>query len=278
MAHPIIKYAGGKAQLLPQLLKHVPDPIGTYYEPFIGGGALFFELAKREGFYDAVIADVNPELVEVYTAVRDAVDEVIAHLKIHARLHSKKHYYETRGLEPFTLQTLLPSQRAARMIYLNKMGFNGLQRQNKQGRNNVPMGDQKPSAIFNEANVRAVAETIRHQVTIKACDFTDAVSIIGPGDFVYFDPPYFPREGSKDFTKYTGAGFGLEDHERLAETASRLVREGVTVVVSNSSAKACLDLYPAPFKIHRVKAKRSINSDGAKRGLVSEIIAVGIPS
>lgn len=278
MAHPILKWAGGKAQLIPQLMKHVPDSIGTYYEPFIGGGAFFFELARREAFYDAVIADVNPELVEVYTAVRDAVDEVIAHLKIHARLHSKNHYYDTRGLEPFTLQTLLPAQRAARIIYLNKMGFNGLQRQNKSGRNNVPIGDSKPSAIFNEDNVRAVSKVIRYQVTIKACDFEDAVSIIGPGDFVYFDPPYLPREGTKSFTSYTGAGFGLEDHERLAKTAARLVADGVTVVVSNSSAKACLGLYPKPFKIHRVKARRAINSDAKKRGPVAEIIAVGKPS
>lgn len=278
MAKPLVKYAGGKAQLIPQLLKYVPNSIGTYYEPFIGGGALFFELAKRERFYDAVIADANPELVEVYTAVRDSVEEVITQLKIHARLHSKNHYYKTRDLEPFTLQTLLSPQRAARMIYLNKMGFNGLHRQNKRGRNNVPIGDQKPSAIFNEANVRAVSKLIRYQIKIMACDFTQAVSIIGPGDFVYFDPPYLPREGSNDFTAYTGAGFDFEDHKRLAETAARLVRDGVTVVASNSSAKACLDLYPAPFKIHRVKAKRSINSDATKRGPVTEIIAVGIPS
>lgn len=278
MSKPVLKYPGGKAQLIPQLLKYVPNSVGTYFEPFIGGGALFFELAKRELFYDAVIADVNPELVEVYTAVRDSVEELIAHLKIHTRLHSKSHYYKTRDLEPFTLQTLLPSQRAARMIYLNKMGFNGLQRQNKKGRNNVPIGDQKPSAIFNEANVRAVSNLIKYQVKIMACDFEEAVSIVGPGDFAYLDPPYLPREGSNDFTAYTGAGFGLEDHERLAKTAARLVRDGVTVVVSNSDAKACLDLYPAPFRIHRVKAKRSINSDATKRGPVTELIAVGIPS
>lgn len=277
MARPILSWAGGKAQLIPQLLKHVPDSVGTYYEPFVGGGALFFEMAKREMFYDAVIADVNPELVEVYTAVRDAVEEVISHLKIHVRLHSKNHYYDMRGLEPFTLQTMLSAQRAARTIYLNKMGFNGLHRQNKSGRNNVPMGDKKPSGIFNEDNIRAVAKTLRYQVTIKACDFDDAVSIIGPGDFVYFDPPYLPREGLKDFTNYTGAGFGLEDHQRLAKTAARLVREGVTVVASNSSAKACVELYPKPFKIHRVKAKRAINSDAKKRGPVTEIIAVGCP-
>ncbi len=164
------------------------------------------------------------------------------------------------------------------MIYLNKTGFNGLQRQNRKGENNVPMGSYKNPTILDEANLRSVAKALRYPVRIRSGDFAGVIETVGPGDVVYFDPPYLPREGtSTDFTKYTKDGFGYEDHERLAETARELVSKGVTVLVSNSSASAVRDLYPAPFQIHTVKARRRINRDAKNRGQIDEVIAVGSP-
>ena len=261
---------------MPELLKYIPDSLrnATYYEPFVGAGALFFELVSTDRFYDAVISDVNAELIEVYTVIRDSVEELIARLKMHKRHHNEAHYYATRNVEPFTLATMLPAERAARMIYLNRTAFNGLHRQNKRGQNNVPIGSYKNPNICNEKALKAASSVLRYQVKILAGDFSKAVEIIGPGDVCYFDPPYLPREGSDDFTSYTKDGFSYDDHVRLAKLGAKLVRQGVTVIASNSSAKAARDLWKHPFKIHTVEANRQINSDASKRGPVKEIIAV----
>ncbi len=275
-AKPFAKWAGGKRQLLPKILPFIPEQLksATYYEPFIGAGALFFELAHGERFYDAVIADVNTDLMEVYTVIRDSVEELIPNLKAHKERHNLKHYEATRDLEAFTLGTMLPVERAARMIYLNRTGWNGLHRVNKLGRNNVPMGKYKNPTVCNKRNLRAVSAALRYQVKILACDFATAVEIIGPGDVCYFDPPYLPREGSDNFTTYTKEGFSYDDHARLAKLAVELVRQGVTVIASNSDAAAVRDLWGKPFEIHTVQATRRINRDGTKRGPVTEILAV----
>ena len=270
-ARPFLKWAGGKTQLIGTLLEILPARNATYYEPFIGGGALFFALAAQgERFQRAVLNDWNQELVDAYRAIRDFPEEVIEQLKLLP--YSKEVFLELRAKLP---QDFSPCRRAARMVYLNKCGFNGLYRVNKQGQFNVPFGKFKGEPKFlDPENLRACGKVLNRRVTLFNGDFATVVEGVESGDAVYFDPPYVPVNTTSNFTSYTSDGFTIDDQHRLAASFRLLAEKGAAVVASNSDTEVVRELYKG-FEIHAIQARRSINSKGDKRGTVGELIIVG---
>jgi len=264
-AHPFLKAAGGKTALLPKILPRLPAKIKTYYEPFLGGGAVFFALAAESRFEHAVLGDANEEFAHAYTTLARDVDGVIRALKKH--VYEETHYYAVRAQEPLKLS---PSVRAARIIYLNKSCFNGLYRVNKKGKFNVPFGYYVNPTICDEENLRAVARVLR-KAKPGALDFAKTVETANRGDVVYFDPPYVPASETANFTAYTAGGFGPEDQERLRNVAKKLAARGVYVLLSNSDTPLVRKLYTG-FQIEEVQAPRRVNSKGSKRGNVGELL------
>jgi DNA adenine methylase len=263
-AKPFLKWAGGKGQLLAQLRPLLPSGYGRYFEPFVGSAAVFFALRPRQ----AALTDVNRELIDCYRAVREDVEQVIAALRRHA--YDEDHYYRVRNLDPAQLS---PPDRAARTIFLNKTGYNGLYRVNKKGRFNVPFGRYKNPGFAHADqldNLRAGARALR-RVTLEVRDFGEVESHARARDFVYFDPPYVPASSTADFTSYVPGGFGWGEQRRLADVFARLTRKGVRAMLSNSDTPAVRELYGA-FRIDAVLASRSINSRADKRGKVGEVV------
>ena len=264
---PIIKFVGGKRQLLPELRKHVPV-FKRYFEPFVGGGALFFDLEPRVAF----LGDQNSRLVMTYKGVRDHVEDVIALLKTYP--YEKEFYLATRAKDIDNFQKYGAIEVAAWFIYLNKSGFNGLYRVNKSGGFNVPFGRYDNPTICNEDVLRAASKTLQG-VKLVMGDFEFTTAGARGGDFVFCDPPYVPVSATADFTAYTADGFTAADQIRLRDYARALAERGVHVVLSNSDTEPVRDLYSGkPFIIHEVQAKRSVNSNAAKRGKVGELIIV----
>jgi DNA adenine methylase len=264
-ARPVLKWVGGKGQLLPELIKRVPTTFSTYHEPFVGGGALFFELAAQGKITTALLSDVNPSLVEVYIALRDCVDDVIKILKRHR--YEEDYYYKIRALKPAKLS--LPA-RAARIIYLNKTCYNGLYRENRAGEFNVPFGRHKNPTICDESNLRAVSRMLQ-SVQIAHSHFSSILQIAQSGDFVYFDPPYHPVSVTANFTAYSRHGFGEQEQIQLRNTFSELTQKGVKVMLSNSDTPFIRELYDG-YGISRVYASRLVNSKASSRGKVSEVV------
>jgi DNA adenine methylase len=267
---PFIKWVGGKRQLLPELLARVPPKFGHYFEPFIGGGALFWALSPER----ATLGDMNERLTRTYNIIRDDVEAVITRLKGHAAAHAKNgehHFYAVRKI---AIDAYPSAAVAAWFIYLNKTCFNGLYRVNASGQFNTPMGKYANPTICDEANLRACAEAMAYRATVMHTDFEKTVAGAKAGDFVYFDPPYAPVSASADFTSYTKGGFDVADQTRLRDLALALKRRGVHVMLSNSSAPLIYELYAVSrdFKIEEVAAKRAINSKGSARGAVKEVI------
>ncbi|ANJ68665.1 DNA adenine methylase [Latilactobacillus curvatus] len=272
LVKPFVKWAGGKRQLIPQITKYMPKKFGRYYEPFIGGGAVFFELQYGK----STINDFNTELFLAYNAVRDNIDELISNLKIHEANTSSDYYYEVREWDRNgIIDTKSNVERAARFIFLNKTGFNGLFRVNSQNQINTPYGKYKNPAIVNEPVLRAVSKFL-NKSTIKIIngDFEDAVKGARRGDFVYFDPPYAPMVNDRQsFVGYTLNGFGADEQERLRDLVDRLTAKGVKVMLSNSSVPYIHEIY-ADYKDTTVivPASRSINSKATGRGKVDEVL------
>lgn len=268
---PFVKWVGGKRQLLPELVKHMPkDGYNKYYEPFIGGGALLLRLAPK----NAVINDLNMELVNAWQSIRDNLDELSALLLTHEKQDTKLHYLKLRSADRDGRITKMSYvERGARFIYMNKAGFNGLWRENKDGQNNVPYGSHKTLKLVTES-LKSVSEYLnRSNIIISNKDYREAISDAKRGDFVYFDPPYIPVNVTSSFTNYTKDRFGLVQQEQLRDTALNLTKYGVKVMISNADVPLIKDLYADPvFKIHHVKASRSINSDASKRGKIGEVI------
>ena len=262
-ARPFLKWAGGKTQLLTHILPWFPDHFNRYFEPFVGGGAVFFAVQPRKAF----LSDVNPNLVDAYLAIRDDVDGVIRHLKRHSA--TEEHFYKVRAQDPAKLSRL---QRAARMIFLNRTCFNGLYRVNKSGKFNVPFGKYSNPRICNVENLERVSESLQG-TDIRLSSVFDSALRARKGDLVYFDPPYVPLTPTASFTSYTAGGFGQADQVRLAEMFGRLARRGVHVVLSNSDTPLVRDLYKH-FHTERVYARRAINSRATGRGRVAEVIVV----
>ncbi|WP_404785971.1 DNA adenine methylase [Altericista sp. CCNU0014] len=264
---PFLKWAGGKSRLIAQYQPYLPIDVRTYYEPFLGGGALFFHLKPER----AMLSDINPELVNVYTCVRDCVEAVIDELADHAARHSQTYYYQIRDREPD-----LPAEKAARLIYLNKTCFNGLYRVNRQGRFNVPMGRYKNPKICDPELLRAASIALQ-TATLTEEPF-DRILNQSPSarDFVYFDPPYHPLSDTSNFTAYSRVAFGETEQIRLRDTFAELAERGVKVALSNSDCPFIRDLYQA-FPIHPIAATRAINSQPAKRGKIAEILVTSYP-
>ncbi|MEK7865266.1 MAG: DNA adenine methylase [Planctomycetota bacterium] len=269
-ARPFLKWAGGKTQLLPELLAHIPAEFGRYHEPFVGSGALFFALRARGLAARASLSDANRPLIEAYKSIRDDVEGVIAALSAHK--NEEERFYEVRGLDPATLP---PAERAARILYLNRTCFNGLYRENRSGQFNVPFGRYANPRICDEVNLRAVARSLKG-VSISLRGYARVRTVAKPGDLVYFDPPYQPVSTTSSFTAYDRHGFGEEDQRRLRDVFAELATRGVRVLLSNSDTPRVRELYAA-FRLDRVWASRSINSRGDRRGKVAEVIVVAGP-
>jgi len=261
-ARPFVKWAGGKRQILRELLKHVPSKHGRYFEPFVGGGALFFATRPKR----AILADVNERLVRAYRGVRDDVEAVISLLK---KWPHDPVFFEKSRSRPVDEGTDV--EVAAWFVYLNKTGFNGLYRVNKKNRFNVPFGRYENPKICDPRTLRACSEALAN-TDLKVGDFEEIASAAKRGDFVYFDPPYAPLSPTSSFTSYTSSGFGLDEQTRLRNLARELKRSGVHVLLSNSSAPAVRKLYSRGFEVFEVSATRMVNSKAGGRGAITELV------
>lgn len=271
---PIIKWVGGKTQLLPELRKLIPTTQGCYFEPFIGGGAVFLDMASRRAFGSAVINDVNPELTNLYTVVRDVPNFLMGRLdclRATPDWNTLDFFLDMRAKEPVKLD---PISRAVRFIYLNKTAFNGLYRENKSGQFNVPFGKYSNPTLYVLDNLLQCSEALQG-VSIRTGSFRECVPDAQPGDVVYFDPPYVPVSKTANFTSYASI-FREEKQRELADVFRSLVGRGVICVLSNSDTPLVHELY-GDFTIHTVGARRSINRDGDKRGKINELVVCGVP-
>ncbi|MEM7674443.1 MAG: DNA adenine methylase [Myxococcota bacterium] len=268
---PFLKWAGGKRRLLHQIAPILPKRIQTYYEPFLGGGALFFHLAGQRRFERAVLSDINGELIETYRIVRDELDELIDALEVHAAFAtSAEYYYAVRAQKPEELSAIM---RAARFLFLNRTCFNGLYRVNRSGQFNVPYGKYKRPNVVNADVLRAASKALQGTTLIEG-DFETTVATATRGDAVYFDPPYIPASPTASFTAYYAKNFGPPDHMRLLETYRMCGRRGVDAILSNTDVPTTRWLY-AGLQFKTVQAPRTINAVATKRGPVNELLVVG---
>lgn len=267
---PFIKWVGGKRQLLTELAKYYPHEFNRYYEPFIGGGANLLNLQPQK----ATINDFNGELINAWQVVKEQPEELIRLTEEHARDDSKEYYLNIRLADrDGRLSQMSSVERAARFIYLNKAGFNGLWRVNSKGQNNVPYGAHKKVSVPVAAIKNDHEYLNNYDIEIIQGDYRDSVTNAKQNDFVYFDPPYVPVNQTAAFTSYTKQGFGLIQQEELRDLALQLAEKGVKVMLSNSDVPLVNQLYAdQQFHIHRVQARRNVNSNGSKRGKVGEVI------
>jgi len=274
LARPFLKWAGGKGQLLREIRKHVPREFGAYFEPFVGAGAVLFDLQPPR----AVINDANEELINCYRVIKSDPEGLIRLAAEHERNDSKDYFIALRKLDrgEHGLHALTPEARAARILYLNKTCFNGLFRVNRNGQFNAPYGKRdKSPQVVNPEVVRAVSRYLNEaHVKIRSGDFREAVTGAAAGDFVYFDPPYHPVSDSASFTGYAAGGFGEEEQKALKGLCDELTERDCRVLLSNSDTDFVRDLFRnrRRYEIREVKARRNINSDGAGRGKVSELL------
>lgn len=266
---PFTKWTGGKRQLLPVIRELMPKTYNRYFEPFVGGGALFFDLAPK----DAVINDFNAELINCYQQIKENPQELIEILKVHQEYNSKEYYLDLRSADrDERIDMMSEVQRAARILYMLRVDFNGLYRVNSNNQFNVPYGRYKNPKIVDENLVSAISTYLNNnQIEIKKGDFEKAVLDVQPGDFVYFDPPYIPLSETSAFTSYTHEGFSYDDQVRLRDTFKKLSDTGAYVMLSNSSSFLVEELY-RDFNIHYVEATRTNGAKSSSRGKISEII------
>ncbi|NJE76360.1 DNA adenine methylase [Thermococcus sp. ES12] len=277
MAEPILKWAGGKRQILHEIVALMPKDFRnrTFHEPFFGGGAVTFWMEPKRG----TINDINPKLINFYVVVRDHVDELIEDAKGHR--NEKEYFYKAReefneivrnGFE-------IPNIRlASLLLYLNKTAFNGLYRENRKGEFNVPFGRYKNPKIVDEERLRKASEVLK-KLDIYNEDFTYILRVAKPGDLVYFDPPYHPVSETASFTSYSKEDFSKEDQERLRDVCLELHERGVYFILSNSYVKPVRELYEGidGFEILKIYAKRPINSKADRRGEVPEMLVTNVP-
>jgi DNA adenine methylase len=271
MVKPILKWAGGKRKLLPDIIGLFPRDYGgrRYHEPFFGGGAVFFQINPREGS----INDINPKLVNFYKVVRDQPGELIDQAKEYN--YEEEEYYTLR--DRFNEPDLPKVEEAALLLYLNRTGFNGLYRVNSKGEFNVPFGRYSNPTIVLEKRIRKARKVLRNMEIFNK-DFSYILEYANPGDLVYFDPPYQPVSDTANFTNYSPEGFDLDEQVRLREICEGLDDKGVLFVLSNSHAKPIRELYHGTsFRVERVKANRVISSKASTRGRVAEILVTNIP-
>lgn len=272
LVKPFLKWAGGKRQLLPELRKYFPESYKNYHEPFVGAGAVLFDLKPK----NAVINDFNKELINTYNIVKDDVDNLITLLEEHESNNTKEYFYEIREWDRNgILETKTDTERAARLIFLNKTCFNGLFRVNSQGQFNVPYGQYKNPLIVNEPVLKAVSNYFnKNNISILNGDFEGILNHVKKDDFIYLDPPYAPiTDDSANFVGYTLNGFNSTEQERLRDLFVKLDKKGCYVMLSNSSVPLIHDLYKDYIETTEiVGANRAINSKASKRGKVDEVI------
>lgn len=263
---PFLKWAGGKSKLIEQFVPFFPEKFERYYEPFLGGGAVFFYLCDRFPRVPKFISDVNADLINTYLCVRDDVELVISLLDKHQLNHTKEYYYQVRAVKHDD-----NFERAARLIYLNKTCFNGLYRENSKGEFNVPLGKYKNPNICNTELLRCAAIALRN-TDISVKHFIDVLDWAETEqDFVYFDPPYHPLSSTSNFTAYSRDFFGENEQVKLRDTFKKLSERGVKVMLSNSDCAFIRKLY-SDFKTHEISAARAINSKTEKRGKITELL------
>lgn len=265
---PVVKWVGGKRQLLDDLTPLFPKNIVSYCEPFVGGGAVLFRLQPNVAY----VNDINIELMQMYEVIRDNVEELILALGEHP--NDEEHFYKVRDWDRDKEQygQLTKVQKAARIIYLNKTCYNGLFRVNNAGEFNTPFGYYKNPNIVNAPTLRAVSSYFQKaQITFRCADYAEALDGVEKGTFVYLDPPYDPVSDTAGFTGYTKGGFNREEQIRLRQCCDELDRRGIKFMLSNSATDFIKEQYAA-YHITTVKAKRAINSNAAKRGQVDELV------
>ena len=277
---PIIKWAGGKRKFATQIAGFLGEVEGTYFEPFLGGGAMLLHIAPRR----AVCSDINPELVNFYDVVRNDVDSLIELLRTEfVPNHCKAFYYQVRDWDRNKCEyaSIGPVKRAARFIYLNKTCYNGLWRVNRDGMNNVPFGRYKKPTILIEDDLRQAALYFReNDVRFFECDYKELVLRAKNGDVVYFDPPYDVEEGKSEFVSYTASGFSRQDQQELKKLCDFLIDKGVRVGISNSNTQYIRSLY-ASDKNYRYELNeitpfcRTIGSRPSSRKKTTELIIIG---
>ena len=267
---PFVKWAGGKRQIIDKLKMYAPDEFNTYYEPFVGGGALLFELSPKK----AVINDYNEELINVFNCIKDETkfNKMCNELNHHEANHSEEYYYEIRNKDrdKTKFKRMPDYKRSARTIYLNKACFNGLYRVNSKNEFNVPFNRKAKVNTYDGQNLGIIHSYLNFSdVTLLNTDFEEAVKDAKKGDFIYFDPPYDSETST--FNSYTENGFGKEEQVRLARVYKELDDKGCYVMLSNHNTTLIKELYK-DFNIHVIEAKRNINANGKKRGRVEEVI------
>lgn len=265
VARPVLKWAGGKSRSLADILSELPERIETYYEPFVGGAAVFFALSSAKRFRRAVLSDRNADLIDVYVGLKRDAEAVIRVLRGYR--YERDEYYRVRALDP---AGLAPEERAARIIFLNKTGYNGLYRVNSRGLFNVPFGRYKNPTFCDPENLLAAAAALR-RVRLEVGDFETTCLSAERGDAVYFDPPYYPVSKTASFTAYHKNAFGRPEHERLARAFEKLADRGVAVVLSNSDTPYTRRLFSG-WNVRKVAVSRPINSNASLRGAVHELL------
>ena len=265
---PVLKWVGGKRQLLDTFRPLLPKRITTYCEPFVGGGALLFHLQPNTAY----INDINPELIRIYTVIKENVDELISELEKFE--NTAEQFYTVRDWDRNKdyYATLTDVQKAARVLYLNKTCFNGLYRVNNAGEFNSPFGNYRNPNIVNAPVLRAVSTYFNSaDIHMTTMDYSEVLRNVPKGAFVYLDPPYDPVSETASFTGYSRGGFSREDQIRLRECCDDLNTRGIKFMLSNSATEFILEQYTA-YNITIVKAKRAVNSVASKRGNVDEVV------
>ncbi|WP_455539449.1 DNA adenine methylase [Terrisporobacter sp.] len=270
LPQPVLKWAGGKRQLLDIICPLIPHNIECYYEPFIGGGAVFLKLAPKK----AVINDYNSDLINVYKMIKDKPSELLLELKKHEINHSEDYYYYIRSKDRCTntYDRLTDLEKAARMMYLNKTCYNGLFRVNRKGEFNTPIGRYKNPNIANETLINALSGYLNNNnIKILNGDYKDALKYIEPNSFVYLDPPYEPLSKTSSFTEYTDKGFNFENQKELKVICDELTKQGIKFLQSNSDNEKIRELYK-DYNIKTIEAKRFINSNAHNRVNSTELL------
>lgn len=263
--YPIVKWVGGKRQLMFELLENMPKSYNRYFEPFIGGGALFFELQPEKAY----ISDMNEELINLYSVVKNNVYELIDELKKHKI--SKEYFMNIRNIDRTKeYKKWSAIQKASRFIYLNRTCFNGMYRVNSKGEFNVPFGNYKNPRIIDENNLINCSNLLQ-KTEIKNADFSEILNCVQSGDFVYFDPPYVPLNETSSFTSYTKDGFDIDMQFKLREVCNELDSMGVKFMLSNSDTKFVNEVYEN-YNIKKVFASRQINANPNGRGKITEVL------
>ena len=269
---PFVKWAGGKRQLLAELEKNFPKQFGTYFEPFLGGGAVLFDLLAKKPNLKCSVSDLNSDLVLAYVTIRDKLGRLIESLENHSKNYHKDstgYYYEVRKQEPKS-----QIEKVSRLLFLNKTCFNGLYRVNSKGKFNVPLGRYTNPNIVNRENLTTVSKFLQSdKIKISCRDFESILKDSKKGDFVYFDPPYQPVSDTANFTSYTHRDFTEDDLQRLADLANQLNSKGSHVLLSNSNTKIVKKIFSSKkWKVKEIAVNRAINSNSQKRTGHKEVL------